>query len=468
MAKAIKDFVRNIFPSSLFEKGNAAHHGSKEYLHVENQEDSGEEDIVYPSEEMTRNSQEAEKSQNTSALQAAWNVLNLIQGTGTLGVPFAVMQGGYMSLVAIVIVSIITNYTGKLIVECLYEKPFSDQGTRGVRLRNSYALIGQACWKKHGSAVVWAAQVMQLACACVLYLLLVADFFNDLFEHHSLSYSLWIIIAGFLLLPSVFLNQFKRISWLSMFSVVALVMVFVSVIGYGVTKRYEWDFNLGVTTLEGFPVAWGIILFSFVCHPYLPGIEESMEKPEEFNSIMNYSFLASALTKLTYGFIAVLTFKDNTQQEISENLPAGALQNTANSLLGLNGMFSYALPLFTLVTIVHKAQFSCLPPCIPDEKHPLTVKERAMIYSLRAIFVIFTVMVAVLLPQFSLLMAVIGSISGVLLTLVFPCLFDVILHLDHISTRRYVINLLIVCVGVLSGGFGLVFSLIAIMKSYVQ
>jgi len=177
MAKAIKDFVRNIFPSSLFEKGNAAHHGSKEYLHVENQEDSGEEDIVYPSEEMTRNSQEAEKSQNTSALQAAWNVLNLIQGTGTLGVPFAVMQGGYMSLVAIVIVSIITNYTGKLIVECLYEKPFSDQGTRGVRLRNSYALIGQACWKKHGSAVVWAAQVMQLACACVLYLLLVADFF---------------------------------------------------------------------------------------------------------------------------------------------------------------------------------------------------------------------------------------------------------------------------------------------------
>lgn len=315
---------------------------------------------------------------------------------------------------------------------------------------------------------MWAAQVMQLACACVLYLLLVADFFNDLFEHHSLSYSLWIIIAGFLLLPSVFLNQFKRISWLSMFSVVALVMVFVSVIGYGVTKRYEWDFNLGVTTLEGFPVAWGIILFSFVCHPYLPGIEESMEKPEEFNSIMNYSFLASALTKLTYGFIAVLTFKDNTQQEISENLPAGALQNTANSLLGLNGMFSYALPLFTLVTIVHKAQFSCLPPCIPDEKHPLTVKERAMIYSLRAIFVIFTVMVAVLLPQFSLLMAVIGSISGVLLTLVFPCLFDVILHLDHISTRRYVINLLIVCVGVLSGGFGLVFSLIAIMKSYVQ
>lgn len=82
MSKAVKDFVRNIFPSSLFERSKAGRHGSNEYLHVDNQEDSGEEEIVYPSKEMTRNSEETEKSQNTSALQAAWNVLNLIQGKG--------------------------------------------------------------------------------------------------------------------------------------------------------------------------------------------------------------------------------------------------------------------------------------------------------------------------------------------------------------------------------------------------
>ena len=64
-------------------------------------------------------------------------------GTGTLGVPFAVMQGGYMSLVAIIVISVITDYTGKLIIECLYEKPFDDQQDRGVRLRNSYAPIGK-------------------------------------------------------------------------------------------------------------------------------------------------------------------------------------------------------------------------------------------------------------------------------------------------------------------------------------
>lgn len=77
MAKAMKDFVRNVFPSSLFEKKNS---GSKEYLHVENQDDSGEDDTVYPSEEMKKKSEKENSQQSTSALQAAWNVLNLIQG----------------------------------------------------------------------------------------------------------------------------------------------------------------------------------------------------------------------------------------------------------------------------------------------------------------------------------------------------------------------------------------------------
>lgn len=87
MANAVKDFVRNGL-SSLFGRKNFSSHGSQEYLHVENQEDS-DDGIVYPNEEMQRKSDgkgedtstvNEEKSEKTSALQAAWNVLNLIQG----------------------------------------------------------------------------------------------------------------------------------------------------------------------------------------------------------------------------------------------------------------------------------------------------------------------------------------------------------------------------------------------------
>ena len=87
MANTVKDFVRNGL-SSLFGRKNFSSHGSQEYLHVEDQEDS-DDGIVYPSEEMQKKSDgigddtstaNEEKSEKTSALQAAWNVLNLIQG----------------------------------------------------------------------------------------------------------------------------------------------------------------------------------------------------------------------------------------------------------------------------------------------------------------------------------------------------------------------------------------------------
>lgn len=87
MAEKVKDLIRNAH-SFLFQKRNTARQESKEYLHVENQYDSDEDGIVYPSEEMQRKSDGIEepeeptekRSEKTSALQAAWNVLNLIQG----------------------------------------------------------------------------------------------------------------------------------------------------------------------------------------------------------------------------------------------------------------------------------------------------------------------------------------------------------------------------------------------------
>lgn len=56
MVNVIKNFVWNIFFFFLFEKRNVVYCGSKEYFYVENQEDSGEDDIVYLSEEMIRSS----------------------------------------------------------------------------------------------------------------------------------------------------------------------------------------------------------------------------------------------------------------------------------------------------------------------------------------------------------------------------------------------------------------------------
>lgn len=59
-------------------------------------------------------------------IQAAWNVTNAIQGMFIVSLPFAVKQGGYWAIVAMVGIAHICCYTGKVrsfFLENLYIKP---------------------------------------------------------------------------------------------------------------------------------------------------------------------------------------------------------------------------------------------------------------------------------------------------------------------------------------------------------
>ena len=78
MAKRVKQFLRYIYPSWLLEKKESR--GSTAYSQVQNEDDSSGEETVHQREKMTKKTKNDESPQRTSALQAAWNVSNLIQG----------------------------------------------------------------------------------------------------------------------------------------------------------------------------------------------------------------------------------------------------------------------------------------------------------------------------------------------------------------------------------------------------
>ena len=279
--------------------------------------------------------------------------------------------------------------------------------------------------------------------------------------------SCWTAIAGILVLPSVFINDLSRISWLSMFSVFALLFVFTSMIGFSISRYDTWDVGvLPVIDPEGFPVAWCIILFSFVSHPYLPSVEEKMRTPQKFPMVMNVCYLVAMIFKIAFGTTSVLTFGNNTMQEVSENLPFGPLKTAVDTFLGFNGMFSYALPSFALINIIDKCKFRAIPPCYSTEDYTLSNKELCINSALRMFLVLLSVAVAVMVPEFSLLMAVVGSISAVLLVLVFPALFHMNLKANELTTAGFVLDIAIIVIGFFSTIFGLFFSLKKLIKVY--
>ena len=50
-----------------------------------------------------------------------------------LSLPYAIKHGGYMGLILIIGTAVICNYTGMILVDCLYE---TDIHKRKVRVRN--------------------------------------------------------------------------------------------------------------------------------------------------------------------------------------------------------------------------------------------------------------------------------------------------------------------------------------------
>ncbi|CAG9830322.1 unnamed protein product [Diabrotica balteata] len=100
--------------------------------------------------------------------QAAWNVTNAIQGMFIVSLPFAVLKGGYWAIAAMIGVAYICCYTGKILVECLYE--FDVQTGKQIRVRDSYVAIAKECFgKKYGSKIVSIAQIIELLMTCILF-----------------------------------------------------------------------------------------------------------------------------------------------------------------------------------------------------------------------------------------------------------------------------------------------------------
>ena len=102
----------------------------------------------------------------TSNLQTFWNIFNANQGVAILAMPYVVKSGGYFALFGIVALAFVSNFTNKILVQCLYE--YSPDLT-SFRVRNSYVEIGEAFSPKIGRHLVNAAQIFEQVSYCTLF-----------------------------------------------------------------------------------------------------------------------------------------------------------------------------------------------------------------------------------------------------------------------------------------------------------
>uniref|UniRef100_A0A0N5BIC7 Aa_trans domain-containing protein n=1 Tax=Strongyloides papillosus TaxID=174720 RepID=A0A0N5BIC7_STREA len=356
--------------------------------------------------------------QPITALQAAWNVTNAIQGMFIVGLPIAVKVGGWWTIFFLVGAAYICYVTGVLLIECLYEK--------NVKVRKSYKEVADTVRPGLGNWVL-AAQLLELASTCILYLVLAGDLLQGCVP--SVDKSAWMMIVSAILLGTAFVDDIRKVSDLSFLNGISHLVINAIMFIYCLSEFSTWDFS-SVTffpRIRSMPTMIGVVVFGYTSHIFLPSLEGSMVKPTEFRWMLKWSHIAAAIFKAVFGLIGFLTFGEYTQKEISNSLPNQTFKIIINLILVVKALLSYPLPYYAIVQLIMERFFnrnnkSVFRSCFGADG---SLREWAL--CLRIILILFTLTASLSVPYLIEVMGLIGNITGTMLSFIWPAYFHLII-----------------------------------------
>ena len=92
------------------------------------------------------------EDRKSSLFMAVCNMLPVMQGSIVFAIPYAMLTGGYLFIPACIILCMMADFSGLLLVECLYS--ISPRSKVKKRIYVDYKDVTEACWGKVGGQIV--------------------------------------------------------------------------------------------------------------------------------------------------------------------------------------------------------------------------------------------------------------------------------------------------------------------------
>ncbi|XP_063236224.1 proton-coupled amino acid transporter-like protein CG1139 isoform X2 [Bacillus rossius redtenbacheri] len=196
-----------------------------------------------------------------------------------------------------------------------------------------------------------------------------------------------------------------------------------------------------------FPLFFGTVIYAFEGISLVLPVQHQMKKPREFAmplGVLNVGMTFTAVLFVTMGFLSYLKYGDDIKGSLTLNLPEdNVLAQCVKIFISLGILFSYALQMYVPIDIIwpelRKRYEPFAYPCVAE-------------LSFRTALVLFTFVLAEIIPHLGLFISLIGAVSSTALALLFPALLDVVTFWEDGFGRfhcRIVKNCAIFLVGVL-------------------
>lgn len=369
--------------------------------------------------------------------QTLFNSIAILLGIGMLSEPLAFAYAGWIGgTFLIIFYGYITCYTAKILAHIILDDP---------RLR-SYADIGRKAFGPKSMPLTSAMFCLELFAVSVALVTLYADSLHSIIPSYSAD--AYKMLGLVVLIPTVFL-PLSLLSYTSIMGIVSTLFLVAVIFIDGFSKKNSpgslWqpaETSLGIHSIGELGIAYGLFMAGFSGHAVIPSLARDMVDPGQFDIMIDWAFFAATVIYAVIGIAGYLMFGYSVHDEISQDLLLTkgynpTLNKIALWMLVINPLSKFALatrPLNVTLEIMLGLE-TTLPPSSPEDhglkastssgsarsestRHALL--RRAFMVMERVCFTLLSVTVSILVPQFSSVMAFLGSFSAFLLCVIGP------------------------------------------------
>ncbi|WCJ32458.1 Transmembrane amino acid transporter family protein [Euphorbia peplus] len=387
---------------------------------------------------------------NSSFAHAVINMVGMLIGLGQLTTPYALENGGWLSVLMLVGLGIICAYTSHLLGKCLDKSPKS----------KTYSDIGEAAFGSTGKIIASCFIYLEIFMALVSYTISLHDNIALVFSGTNgisrvfswsklASAQLLTIIAVLVALPSLWLRNLSSVSFLSSGGILMSLLIFTCVALTSILGYVQSNHDIPLLHLQNIPSISGLYVFSFAGHIVFPNLYKSMKDPSKFTKVSIVSFSCVTILYTSLAFMGAKMFGPQVSAQITLSMPRNVIfTKIALWAVVLTPMTKYALEFAPFAIQLEHSLPKSLSP-----KMKMIIRA-----SVGSIILLVILALALSFPYFQHVLGLTGSLVSVSICIVLPCVFYLKISWSHISKGSLILNVGLVVFGVVLGIVGTVSS----------